>query len=115
MTTAITRSGGFIGSSLILFLTTGDHRVVRMLRSTSNGDHYDRNLKNVKSIRLKPLLSYASASSLNDNDSIYAVVNLYGGIELSLDVITGFCFFYYFNSTRIAILFRLVTNILFFE
>ncbi|MFL6347556.1 MAG: TIGR01777 family protein, partial [Nitrososphaeraceae archaeon] len=32
MTIAITGSSGFIGSSLIPFLTTGGHRIVRLMR-----------------------------------------------------------------------------------
>jgi nucleoside-diphosphate-sugar epimerase len=36
MTIAVTGSSGFIGSSLIPFLTTGGHRVVRLIRSPSS-------------------------------------------------------------------------------
>jgi uncharacterized protein len=49
MTIAITGSSGFIGSSLIPFLTTGGYRVVRLVRHLTSPDH-NLNLKNVKSI-----------------------------------------------------------------
>ncbi len=77
MTIAITGSSGFIGSSLIPFLTTGGHRVVRLMRSPTSPDN-DRSLKNVKSIQWNPSSPYAHTSSLNDNDNIDAVVNLAG-------------------------------------
>jgi uncharacterized protein (TIGR01777 family) len=77
MTIAITGSSGFIGSSLIPFLTTGGHRVVRLMRSPTSPDN-DRSLKNVKSIQWNPLSTHAHTSSLNDNDNIDAVVNLAG-------------------------------------
>ncbi|MFL6401441.1 MAG: TIGR01777 family oxidoreductase, partial [Nitrososphaeraceae archaeon] len=78
MTIAITGSSGFIGSSLIPFLTTGCHRVVRLIRSSSSPDHNDRSLNNVKSIQWNPSSAYAYASSLDDKENIYAVVNLAG-------------------------------------
>jgi uncharacterized protein len=77
MTIAITGSSGFIGSSLIPFLTTGGHRVVRLIRSPVSPDDYP-SLKNVKSIQWNPSLIHAHVSSLNDNDNIDAVVNLAG-------------------------------------
>jgi uncharacterized protein len=78
MTIAITGSSGFIGSSLIPFLTTGCHRVVRLIRSSSSPDHNNRGLNNVKSIQWNPSSAYAYASSLDDKENIYAVVNLAG-------------------------------------
>jgi uncharacterized protein len=71
MTIGITGSSGFLGSSLIPFLTTGGHRVVRFLRHPV-GD--DDNFKNVKSIQWNPS---SSSASLND-ENIDAVVNLAG-------------------------------------
>jgi uncharacterized protein len=71
MTIGITGSSGFLGSSLIPFLTTGGHRVVRFLRHPV-GD--DDNFKNVKSIKWNPS---SSSASLND-ENIDAVVNLAG-------------------------------------
>jgi uncharacterized protein len=79
MTIAITGSSGFIGSSLIPFLTTGGHRIVRLMRRpTSPNDDNNCNLKNVKSIQWNPSSTYADLSSLNDNKNIDAVVNLAG-------------------------------------
>jgi hypothetical protein len=70
MTIGITGSSGFIGSSLIPFITTGGHRVIRFIRHPiSDGN----NFKNVKSIQWDP----SSSMSLND-ENIYAVVNLSG-------------------------------------
>jgi uncharacterized protein len=77
MTIGITGSSGFLGSSLILFLTTGGHRVIRFLRHpVSDGIDNTFNFKNVKSIEWN-----ASSASLNDeidNENIDAVVNLAG-------------------------------------
>ena len=85
MNIAISGSSGFIGSSLIPFLTTGSHKVIRLVRttgSTSDHDNYNdnnRNLNNVKSIQWNPSSAYLDASSLNyKNDNIYAVINLAG-------------------------------------
>ncbi|MFL6404083.1 MAG: NAD-dependent epimerase/dehydratase family protein [Nitrososphaeraceae archaeon] len=79
MTIAITGSSGFIGSSLIPFLTTGGHRIVRLMRRpTSPNDDNNCNLKNVKSIQWNPSSTYSDLSSLNDNKNIDAVVNLAG-------------------------------------
>ena len=70
MTIGITGSSGFIGSSLIPFITTGGHRVIRFIRHpVSDGN----NFKNVKSIQWNP----SSSVSLND-ENIDAVVNLAG-------------------------------------
>jgi uncharacterized protein len=70
MTIGITGSSGFIGSSLIPFVTTGGHRVIRFIRHpVSDGN----NFKNVKSIQWNP----SSSVSLND-ENIDAVVNLSG-------------------------------------
>jgi len=71
MTIGIMGSSGFIGSSLIPFITTGGHRVIRFIRHpVSDGSN---NFKNVKSIQWNP----SSSMSLND-ENIYAVVNLSG-------------------------------------
>jgi uncharacterized protein len=79
MTIAITGSSGFIGSSLIPFLTTGGHRVVRLIRSPSSPDNDRPSLENVKSIQWNTSSAYADASSLNDNRyNSDAVVNLAG-------------------------------------
>jgi uncharacterized protein len=70
MTIGITGSSGFIGSSLIPFITTGGHRVIRLIRHpVSDGN----NFKNVKSVQWNP----SSSMSLN-NENIDAVVNLSG-------------------------------------
>jgi len=70
MTIGITGSSGFIGSSLIPFITTGGHRVIRFIRHpVSDGN----NFKNVKSIQW----NLSSSMSLND-ENIDAVVNLSG-------------------------------------
>ena len=45
MTIAITGSSGFIGSSLLPFLTTGGHRVIRLIRGPLPTDHHDDNNK----------------------------------------------------------------------
>jgi uncharacterized protein (TIGR01777 family) len=78
MTIGITGSSGFLGSSLIPFLTTGGHRVIRFIRHpTSDDDNLD--LKNVKSIQWNPSSSYTDISSLSDNNhQMDAVVNLAG-------------------------------------
>jgi nucleoside-diphosphate-sugar epimerase len=62
MTIAITGSSGFIGSSLIPFLTTGGHRVVRLIRSPSSPDNDRPRLENVKSIQWNRSSAYAHAS-----------------------------------------------------
>jgi uncharacterized protein len=78
MTIGITGSSGFLGSSLIPFLTTGGHRVIRFIRHpVSDGIDDTFNFKNVKSIEWNP----SSSASLNDeidNENIDAVVNLSG-------------------------------------
>ena len=62
MTIGITGSSGFIGSSLIPFITTGGHRVIRFIRHpVSDGSN---NFKNVKSIQWNP----SSSVSLNDEN-----------------------------------------------
>jgi uncharacterized protein (TIGR01777 family) len=80
MTIGITGSSGFLGSSLIPFLTTGGHRVIRFIRRrpTTYDDKLD--LKNVKSIQWNPSSSsYTDLPSLNDNNNqMDAVVNLAG-------------------------------------
>jgi uncharacterized protein (TIGR01777 family) len=76
MTIGITGSSGFLGSSLIPFLTTGGHRVIRFLRHPVSDGNDNFNSKNVKSIQWN-----ASSASLNDeidNENIDAVVNLAG-------------------------------------
>jgi uncharacterized protein len=77
LTIGITGSSGFLGSSLIPFLTTGGHRVIRFIRHrATDGDKLD--LKNVKSIQWNPSSPYTDVSSLNDNKKIDAIVNLAG-------------------------------------
>jgi hypothetical protein len=77
LTIGITGSSGFLGSSLIPFLTTGGHRVIRFIRHrATDGDKLD--LKNVKSIQWNPSSPYTDLSSLNDNKKIDAIVNLAG-------------------------------------
>ena len=79
MTIGITGSSGFLGSSLIPFLTTGGHRVVRLVRHpVSPNDDNNFDLENVKSIQWNPSSTYADLSSLNPNNKINAVVNLAG-------------------------------------
>ncbi|HET7390402.1 MAG TPA: TIGR01777 family oxidoreductase, partial [Nitrososphaeraceae archaeon] len=76
MTIGITGSSGFIGSSLIPFITTGGHRVIRFIRHPVSDDNDNFDTKNVKSIQWN-----ASSASLNDeidNENIDAVVNLAG-------------------------------------
>jgi uncharacterized protein (TIGR01777 family) len=79
MTIGITGSSGFLGSSLIPFLTTGGHRVLRLIRHRVT-DHDKLDLKNVKSIQWDPSSPPdTELSSLNDNDNkMDAVVNLAG-------------------------------------
>jgi uncharacterized protein (TIGR01777 family) len=79
MTIGITGSSGFLGSSLIPFLTTGGHRVIRFIRHRPTDDD-KLDPKNVKSIQWNPSSSsYTDLSSLNDNDNkMDAVVNLAG-------------------------------------
>ena len=74
MTIGITGSSGFLGSSLIPFLTTGGHRVIRFVRHPTRDN--DFNLKNVKSVQWNP--SSASLDDKIDNENIDAVVNLAG-------------------------------------
>jgi uncharacterized protein len=81
MTIAITGSSGFIDSSLIPFLTTGGHRVIRLIRGRKSPDYDDNNndLKNIMFIRWNPSSAYADIFSLNGNNyNIDAVVNLAG-------------------------------------
>ncbi|MFZ0510192.1 MAG: TIGR01777 family oxidoreductase [Candidatus Nitrosopolaris sp.] len=76
MTIAITGSSGFIGSSLIPFLTTGGHRVIRLVRKPPS---YDEDPQSVKFIKWNSSSSaYTDLTSLSDNDNICAVVNLAG-------------------------------------
>jgi uncharacterized protein (TIGR01777 family) len=79
MTIGITGSSGFLGSSLIPFLTTGGHRVIRLIRHRPTYDD-KLDLKDVKSIQWNPSSSsYTNVSSLNDNNNqMDAVVNLAG-------------------------------------
>ena len=70
MTVGITGSSGFIGSSLIPFITTGGHRVIRFIRHPVSDDN---NFKNVKSVQWNP----SSSMSLND-ENIDAIINLSG-------------------------------------
>jgi ligand-binding SRPBCC domain-containing protein len=81
MTIGITGSSGFLGSSLIPFLTTGGHRVIRFIRHSSGRDD-NGNQQDVKSIQWDPSSAYVDASSLNDKignyNNIDAVVNLAG-------------------------------------
>lgn len=74
---AMTGSSGFIGSSLIPFLTTGGHKVIRLLRRQPNPDE---STVSIKSIRWTPSLghSHIDLLSLPDNDNIDAVINLSG-------------------------------------
>jgi uncharacterized protein len=77
MTIGITGSSGFLGSSLIPFLTTGGHSVVLLIRHPVSDGNNNINLKNVKSIQWNP----SSSASLNNeinNANIDAVVNLAG-------------------------------------
>ncbi|HEY7228021.1 MAG TPA: TIGR01777 family oxidoreductase [Nitrososphaeraceae archaeon] len=81
MTIAITGSSGFIGSSLIPFLTTGGHRVIRLIRDPKSPDcdGNNKDLKNIMFIQWNPSSAYADVSSLNGNNyNIDAVVNLAG-------------------------------------
>lgn len=82
MTIAITGSSGFIGSSLIPFLTTGGHKVIRLLRRRPNPDE---STASVQSIQWNPSSSSsdsigAPSSKTDDNNRtiINAVVNLAG-------------------------------------
>ena len=63
MTIGITGSSGFLGSSLIPFLTTGGHKVVLLIRYPSNPNDDNNNLhqKNVRSVQWNP-----SSASLNN-------------------------------------------------
>ena len=76
MTIAITGSSGFIGSSLIPFLTTGGHRVIRLVRKPPS---YHEDPQSVKFIKWNSsVITYTDLTSLSDNDNICAVVNLAG-------------------------------------
>jgi NAD dependent epimerase/dehydratase family enzyme/ligand-binding SRPBCC domain-containing protein len=78
MTVAITGSSGFIGSSLIPFLTTGGHRVIRLVRRLPSYDDQS-SIQSVRSIQWDPSSSaYTNLSSLPYNGNIDAVVNLAG-------------------------------------
>jgi len=74
MTIGITGSSGFLGSSLLPFLTTGGHRVIRFLRDPVRDDNF--NFKNIKSVIWNP--SSASLDDKIDNENVDAVVNLAG-------------------------------------
>src|SRR6187200_542409 len=81
LTIGITGSSGFLGSSLIPFLTTGGHRVIRFIRHSPTTDDNKLDSKNVKSIQWNPYSSppYTDVSSLNgSNNQMDAVVNLAG-------------------------------------
>jgi ligand-binding SRPBCC domain-containing protein len=84
MTIGITGSSGFLGSSLIPFLTTGGHRVIRFIRRhcpSHNDDNVSSNQQNVKFIQWDPSSEdYVDVFSLNDkiDNNIDAVVNLAG-------------------------------------
>ncbi|HEY6884605.1 MAG TPA: TIGR01777 family oxidoreductase [Nitrososphaeraceae archaeon] len=82
MTIGITGSSGFLGSSLIPFLTTGGHRVIRFIRNSPTTDYDKLDSKNVKSIQWNPYSSppYTDVSSLTttNNKQMDAVVNLAG-------------------------------------
>ena len=73
----ITGSSGFLGSSLMPFLTTGGHRVVLFIRRPTDGND-KLGLKSVKFIQWNPSSPYLDVSSLNGNNKMYAVVNLAG-------------------------------------
>jgi uncharacterized protein (TIGR01777 family) len=77
MTIGITGSSGFLGSSLIPFLTTGGHKVVLLIRYPSNpNDNNNLHQKNVRSVQWNP-----SSASLNNkiyDENIDAVVNFAG-------------------------------------
>ena len=82
LTIAITGSSGFIGSSLIPFLTTGGHKVIRLLRRRPNPDE---STASVQCIQWNPSSSSNSiglpSSTIADDDNrtvINAVVNLAG-------------------------------------
>ena len=83
LTIAITGSSGFIGSSLIPFLTTGGHKVIRLLRRRPNPDE---STASVQSIQWNPSSSDSiglpsSTIAYDDNNNhpiINAVVNLAG-------------------------------------
>jgi len=77
LTIAITGSSGFIGSSLIPFLTTGGHRVIRLVRKGEGTD--SESSTSVKFIKWNSSASaYADLTSLSDNENIHAVINLAG-------------------------------------
>jgi uncharacterized protein (TIGR01777 family) len=80
MTIGITGSSGFLGSSLIPFLTTGGHKVIRFMRHHPTSDIDNLNLENVNSIQWDPSSSsYTDRPSLTDNNKqMDAVVNLAG-------------------------------------
>jgi NAD dependent epimerase/dehydratase family enzyme/ligand-binding SRPBCC domain-containing protein len=77
MTIGITGSSGFLGSSLIPFLTTGGHKVVLLIRYPSNpNDNNNLHQKNVRSVQWNP--SSASLNNKIDDENIDAVVNFAG-------------------------------------
>ncbi len=75
MTVGITGSSGFIGSSLIPFLTTGGHRVIRFIRHPVSRTVVI--ISKMSSLFNGILHRICNASSLND-ENIDAVVNLAG-------------------------------------
>jgi len=78
LTIGITGSSGFIGSSLIPFLTTAGHRVIRFIRHPVSDGIDNFNSKNVKSIQWNPSSASLNDSHEIDNENIDAVVNLAG-------------------------------------
>ncbi|MBV9179274.1 MAG: TIGR01777 family oxidoreductase [Nitrososphaeraceae archaeon] len=78
LTIGITGSSGFIGSSLIPFLTTAGHRVIRFIRHPVSDGIDNFNSKNIKSIQWNPSSESLNDSHKIDNENIDAVVNLAG-------------------------------------
>jgi uncharacterized protein (TIGR01777 family) len=81
MSIGMTGSSGFLGSSLIPFLTTGGHRVIRFIRRSPSHNDNDNNQQNVKFIQWDPSSDYVDAFPLKDkidNHNMDAVVNLAG-------------------------------------
>lgn len=68
ITMGITGSSRYLGSSLIPFLTTWGHRVIRFIirRSASHNDDNGSNQQNVKFIQWDPSSDCVDAFSLND-------------------------------------------------